>query len=51
MNIRIEWIYRTHKGAGTVFRSDEMSAEQGMQIAEDIEQTGELKVIFKSSNY
>ena len=30
MNILIEWIYRTPKGAETVFRSEEMPAEQAI---------------------
>jgi len=45
MNIRIEWIYKTPKGAETVFRSEEMSAEQGMLIAEDMERTGRAKSV------
>jgi len=40
MNIRIEWTYKTPKGEGTVFSSEEMPAQKGLLIAEDLEQTG-----------
>lgn len=43
MNIRIEWIYRTPKGAETVFSSEEMPAEQALLFAEDLERTGRAK--------
>lgn len=45
MNIRIEWIYRTPKGAETVFSSEEMSASQALLFAEDIERTGRAKSV------
>ncbi len=43
MNILIEWIYRTPKGAETVFRSEEMPAAQALLFAEDMERTGRAK--------
>jgi ribonuclease HI len=43
MNIRIEWLYRTPKGAETVFSSEEMTAEQALLFAEDLERTGRTK--------
>ncbi|WP_179392640.1 ribonuclease H family protein [Sporosarcina sp. JAI121] len=47
MNILIELIYRTPKGAETVFRSDEMPAAQAVLFAEDMERTGRAKnVVF-----
>ncbi|MFX3673530.1 MAG: ribonuclease H family protein [Paenisporosarcina sp.] len=45
MNIRIEWIYRTPKGAETVFRSEEMPAAEGLLFAEDMERTGRAKSV------
>lgn len=43
MKIRLEWTYRSAKGTETVFRSDEMTAAQGVQIAEDLERTKRVK--------
>lgn len=43
MKIRLEWKYQSAKGAETVFRSDEMPAAQGVQIAEDLERTKRVK--------
>jgi ribonuclease HI len=43
MNILIEWLYRTPKGAETVFRSEEMPAAQALLLAEDLERTGRAK--------
>lgn len=43
MKVRLEWNYRSSKGVETVFRSDEMTAAQGIQIAEDIERTKRVK--------
>lgn len=45
MNILIEWIYKTPKGAETVFRSDEMPAAKALLFAEDLEKTGRTKSI------
>ena len=45
MNILIEWLYRTPKGAETVFRSEEMPAAQALLLAEDLERTGRAKSI------
>ncbi|MFJ8260504.1 reverse transcriptase-like protein [Rummeliibacillus sp. NPDC094406] len=45
MNITIEWVYRTPKGTETLFRSDEIPAEQGLKIAQDLEKTGRAKRI------
>ncbi|WP_102692036.1 reverse transcriptase-like protein [Rummeliibacillus pycnus] len=45
MKIIIEWVYRTPKGTETVFRSDEIPAEQGLKIAQDLEKTGRAKSI------
>lgn len=45
MNIRIEWIYKTPKGAETVFRSEEMPAGQALLIVEDMERTGRAKSV------
>ncbi|OHX52090.1 hypothetical protein BB776_02590 [Planococcus salinarum] len=44
MKIWLQWKYRSAKGgAETVFRSDEMSAAQGVQIAEDLERTKRVR--------
>jgi len=43
MNILIEWVYRTPKGAETVFRSEEMPAAQAILFAEDLARTGRAK--------
>lgn len=43
MKIRLEWKYRSGKGAETVFRSDEMPVTLGVQIAEDLERTNRVK--------
>ncbi|WP_338656166.1 ribonuclease H family protein [Sporosarcina psychrophila] len=43
MNILIEWIYKTPKGAETVFRSEEMPAAQAILVAEDLARTGRTK--------
>ncbi len=45
MNVIIEWLYRTPKGAETVFRSVEMTAAQAMLLAEDMEKTGRTKSV------
>src|SRR5690606_27663664 len=45
MKVRLEWIYQSSKGLATVFRSDEMPAAEGVQIAEDIERTKRAKEI------
>ncbi|MCM3611906.1 reverse transcriptase-like protein [Planococcus sp. MERTA32b] len=39
MKVRVEWKYRTAKGLETSFTSEEMTAAEGVQIAEDIERT------------
>jgi len=47
MNVLIEWTYKSPKGAGTVFRSEEMAAEKALLIVEDLEKTGRVKdVVF-----
>lgn len=46
MKIRLEWKYRSAKGVETVFRSDDMPAAQGAQIAEDLERTNRVKELF-----
>ena len=43
MNILIEWIYKSPKGAETVFRSEEMPAAQAILVAEDLARTGRAK--------
>jgi ribonuclease HI len=43
MNVRIEITYQTPKGTKTTFSSDEMGAEQGILIAEDLARTGRTK--------
>lgn len=43
MKVKIEWKYRSAKGVETIFRSEEMPAAQGVQIAEDIERTKRVK--------
>ncbi|QFF98075.1 hypothetical protein PB01_04165 [Psychrobacillus glaciei] len=45
MNVRIEWIYRTSKGAETFFHSEEMPAAQVLLFAEDMGRTGRVKSI------
>ncbi|WP_033541406.1 reverse transcriptase-like protein [Planococcus sp. CAU13] len=51
MKVRLEWIYRSTRGVETVFRSDEMPAAQGVQIAEDIERTKRAKEIIFIDTY
>ena len=46
MKISIEWKYRSAKGTETVFRSDEMPAALGVQIAEDLERTKRVKELY-----
>ncbi|AXI09783.1 hypothetical protein CUC15_12970 [Oceanobacillus zhaokaii] len=43
MNIKIELTYKTTKGTEATFISDEMRAEKGILIAEDLEKTGRSK--------
>ena len=43
MKVRIEWKYRSAKGVETSFTSEEMTAAQGVFIAEDIERTKRVK--------
>ncbi|RSL31957.1 reverse transcriptase-like protein [Salibacterium salarium] len=45
MKVRIELTYKTPKGIETVFRSDDMSAGEGIIIAEDLEKSGRAKNI------
>ncbi len=45
MKLRIEWAYKTPKGAQTIFHSDEMTAAQALMIVEDLERTGRVKSI------
>ncbi|WP_282020292.1 reverse transcriptase-like protein [Planomicrobium okeanokoites] len=43
MKVRIEWKYRSAKGVETSFTSEEMTAAQGVFIAEDIGRTKRVK--------
>jgi ribonuclease HI len=43
MNVRIQYTYKTPKGAETVFSSEEMSGEKALLITEDLERTGRMK--------
>ena len=45
MNILIEWMYKTPRGAETIFRSEEMPAAQALLFAEDLAKTGRAKSI------
>ncbi|MDV6378635.1 reverse transcriptase-like protein [Sporosarcina sp. GW1-11] len=45
MQVVIEWIYTSPKGKTTVFQSQEISAEEAVLLAEDIEKTGRAKQI------
>ena len=51
MKIQIEWIYRTSKGAETVFQSEEMPAAKALLFAEDMERTGRVKSIVFNDQY
>ncbi len=51
MKIRIEWKYRSAKGVETTFVSEEMTAAQGVQIAEDIERTKRVKELIFIDTY
>lgn len=51
MKVKIEWKYRSAKGVETVFRSDEMTAAQSVQIAEDIERTKRVKELLFIDTY
>lgn len=51
MKLRIEWAYKTPKGAQTIFRSDEMTAAQALMIVEDLERTGRVKSITLIDEY
>lgn len=43
MQVLIEWTYLARNGNKTVFQSDEMSAEDALMLALDIEKTGRVK--------
>ena len=43
MNVRIQYTYKTRKGAETLFSSEIMSGEKALLISEDIEKTGRMK--------
>lgn len=47
MKVRMEWVYKTPRGAEMEFFSEEVPAAQALLFAEDMERTGRLKqVIF-----
>ncbi len=43
MNVRIDFTYRTPKGLQSLFQSEEMSADNAVKMAEDLERTGRVK--------
>lgn len=45
MQFRLEVIYRTKKGIGTTFHSDELTGEAALILAEDLEKTGRLQAL------
>ncbi|TQR18247.1 ribonuclease H family protein [Psychrobacillus soli] len=45
MNVLIEWMYRSPKGAESLFRSEEMPVAQALLVAEDLEKTGRTKSV------
>ena len=45
MKVRIEWVYKTKRGAEMDFFSEEVPAAQALLFAEDIERTGRLKQV------
>ncbi|WP_339254370.1 reverse transcriptase-like protein [Sporosarcina sp. FSL W8-0480] len=45
MIVLLTWTYRSPKGTETIFRSEEMSAEQAVLIAEDLAKTGRVKQV------
>ncbi|MFF2753536.1 ribonuclease H family protein [Psychrobacillus sp. NPDC058041] len=51
MKIRIEWIYKTSKGAETTFHSEEMPAAKALLFAEDMERTGRVKSVIFNDQY
>ncbi|MFB5086042.1 ribonuclease H family protein [Psychrobacillus sp. PGGUH221] len=51
MKIRMEWTYKTPKGAETIFRTDEMPAAQALMLAEDMERTGRTKSLVFLDNF
>ncbi|MEI4768745.1 ribonuclease H family protein [Psychrobacillus sp. FJAT-51614] len=51
MKIRMEWVYKTPKGAEMVFRSDEMPAAQALMLAEDMDRIGRTKSLVFLDSY
>lgn len=45
LNVLIEWHYKSKKGTPTVFKSEELPADQALLIAEELEKTGRTKQI------
>lgn len=45
MKLRIEWVYKTPKGAEMEFFSDEVPAAQALLFVEDMERIGRLKQV------
>jgi len=43
MNVQIEWIYKVPKGTEIILKSEVVSAEQALLMAEDMERTGRVK--------
>lgn len=51
MNVRIEFTYKTPKGAETIFSSEEMPTEKALLMARDIERTGRAKTLLFIDNH
>lgn len=45
MHVTIEWTYKSPRGKGTVFQSEELPAQDAIWIAEDLERTGRAKQV------
>ena len=45
MQVVIEWVYKSPRGKGTIFQSEELPAQDAVWIAEDLERTGRTKQV------
>ncbi len=43
MQVVIEWTYKSPRGKGILFQSEELSAQDAVPVAEDLERTGRTK--------
>ena len=48
LNVIIEWLYKSKKETQTVFKSEELPAEQALKIAEDFKNGRTKQISFTS---